>query len=125
MAAFNDACVTTLKDKCLPVCEQRGVEYQDSWALDNLKTPFFDQAWAAATGTAANFLSKEEKRLLVIAALCDVKVSRLVGAFKSDTYEDLINYVATLRTWFEQYVAAHQSPALPTLPPFPSEKRCG
>lgn len=100
MAAFNEAAIVTL-DKSRAVCEQRGNEYQDSWSLENLKTPNLDMVLRHLQQT----FTPEEKRLLVIASLCDVKLSRLVGGYKSDTYEDAINYFAALRTWMEQYLA--------------------
>lgn len=103
MSAFNDACETTLL-KALDTCAQRGKEYQDSWALENLNMTNFEHVWTSLGLDKLLKLSPVQKRLLVIASLCDVKLSRLVGGFKSDTYEDLINYLATLRTWLEMYL---------------------
>jgi hypothetical protein len=97
--AFNSAAIETL-DKAKAVCIQRGEEYQDTWSLDNLKTVFLDTALKELSVLS---LTPEEKRLLVIASLCDVKLSRLIGEFKSDTFEDAINYIAAFRTWLEEY----------------------
>jgi hypothetical protein len=88
-ATFNDAAEETIK-KALAVCAQRGGEYNDSWAIENIKTPFLDNT-LQGFGIA---LTASAKRLIVLAALADVKISRLVGPYKEDSAVDLINYVA-------------------------------
>jgi hypothetical protein len=100
-AAFNEAVETTL-GACLAVSNQRGTEYEDSWALENQATRFMDLALRETgddRGPAA-------KRILMVASLCDVKVSRTLGPFKEDTLDDLINYLGAFRHWMALYVAA-------------------
>jgi len=119
-ATFNAAAEETLA-KALEICTQRGTEYQDSWATENLKTPFLDNLVAALRPQVDSrgevFYSSAEKRLIVLASLCDVKLSRLTGAYKEDTAVDLINYVAAYnalrlaydeehKTWTETYPSA-------------------
>lgn len=97
-ASFNAAAEKTI-NRALEICNQRGNEYQDSWALENLKTPFLDNILRALNMS----LTPEEKRLVVISGLCDVKISRLTGAWKSDTTLDMVNYIGSLTTWREEY----------------------
>ena len=93
--AFNAAADTTLR-RAAAISNQRGGEYLDSWALDNMITTFFD-----ATLRALNVpgLSAEAKRLLIVAALIDIKDSRMLGPWKEDTVDDGINYRAAYATW--------------------------
>lgn len=112
-AAFNAAVNKTLYN-ALAVSDQRGGEYSDSWALENQQTSFLDmvldaigkkQQDASAVYIANNAFTRQEKRLIMVASLCDVKVSRMLGGFKADTLDDLINYTAALRTWLADYCA--------------------
>jgi hypothetical protein len=102
-AVFNAAAEAVLAE-CSAICTQRGGEYRDSWHLDNQQVPFLDHVHREI-GHGMPF-SPEEKRLIVMASIADVKISRLAGAFKRDTYVDLINYVAALCSLLERYVEA-------------------
>lgn len=96
--AFNSA-VDDVLSKCATISNTRGQEYQDTWHLDNQITTFLD-------ATLRDFgvtLSKEQKRLLLVAALIDVKDSRMLGPFKSDTIVDSINYRAAYVRWRQDY----------------------
>ncbi len=95
---FTRAALETL-DECRAIVDQRGTEYLDSWSLANLSSPFLDNMLK----TFGVELSKEQKRLVIMAALCDVKLSRLVGPFKKDTVVDLVNYSSALSSLFEEY----------------------
>jgi hypothetical protein len=97
-AAFNAAIDATL-GACLAISNQRGGEYMDSWALPNQATRFLDMIMREV----GDDRSPAAKRLIMVASLCDVKVSRTLGAFKEDTLNDLINYLGALRTWMVQY----------------------
>ena len=93
------------------ISNQRGGEYQDSWATENQSTHFLDATLRLIDGTedlyALGDISKEAKRLLMIASLCDVKVSRMLGSWKDDTYDDLLNYLAAYTTLAKEYQAQH------------------
>lgn len=103
--AFNAAVDSTL-GRALMVSNERGGEYGDTWALENQQTRFLDMVLNEIDSTAfsTKTLSREEKRLIMVACLCDVKVSRMLGGFKGDTLDDLINYSAALRGWLADYV---------------------
>lgn len=97
-AAFNAAVDAALR-ACSSISNQRGGEYSDSWALENQATRFIDMVLREVgddRGPAA-------KRLIMVASLCDVKISRTLGTFKADTLDDLINYLAALRSWIVAY----------------------
>lgn len=105
-ATFNAAAEETI-NKALAVCDQRGGEYNDSWALEHIKTPFLDNTLDYLTREPYErpVFDARDKRLIVLASLIDVKISRLVGPYKEDSSVDLINYVAaynTLRLLHEQ-----------------------
>lgn len=106
-AAFNAAVESTLKG-ALNLSDQRGGEYSDSWAIDNQHTPFQDAVHRLIVAVSGNdewaLMPNEERRLCTVAALCDVKLSRLIGGYKHDTLDDLINYVAALRGWVSDYL---------------------
>lgn len=98
-AAFNEACDATL-GACLSVSNQRGGEYADSWGLENQVTRFLD----ATLRKIGDDRSPSAKRLIMAATMCDVKISRTLGAWKDDTILDLINYLGALRSWMAEYV---------------------
>lgn len=107
-AAFN-AAVDTVLEGALKVSDQRGGEYGDTWSLKNQHTPFLDAVLTQIgrgknAYIASNAYSTEEKRLIMVACLCDVKISRLIGGYKDDTIDDLINYAAALRAWMGAYI---------------------
>ena len=99
--AFNAAADTTLR-RAQAISNQRGGEYLDSWSLDLMVTTFFD---ATLRRLGINNLTREEKRLLIVAALIDVKDSRMLGPWKQDTGDDGINYRAAYTTWRTEYEA--------------------
>jgi hypothetical protein len=88
---FNRAALSTLNES-LAILDQRGGEYQDSWATENMQSPFLNNIFREFGVT----LDKEQTRLVMLAALCDVKLSRLAGPWKRDTAVDLINYLGAL-----------------------------
>lgn len=98
---FNRAALTTI-GRATTICNQRADEYKDSWDLANLRMVFLD---AILDRFGVN-LSPEQKRLVIMSSLCDVKLSRVAGPFKTDTYDDNINYTGALcelrREWEEQ-----------------------
>jgi hypothetical protein len=85
------------------ILEQRGEEYADSWGEPI--TIFLD----AVLREIPEPKTVEERRLLMLASLCDVKLSRIrSGAFKADSYLDLINYVAAFVKAFEEVLPGAQ-----------------
>ena len=84
-----DKAMQTVLGGALETATQRGQEYADSWHEDNQQTPFGDFLRREVYGD-----TKIVKRLTMLAALCDVKLSRLAGGWKKDTFVDLINYIA-------------------------------
>lgn len=93
------------------ICDQRAGEYQDSWALENLRTPYLDSILYTTDVVRLRNCDdggKAFKRLVIMAAMCDIKLSRMGGPFKEDTYIDLNNYnsaFCTLRREFEELLA--------------------
>lgn len=98
---FNRAALTTI-GRATAICNQRADEYKDSWDLANLRMVFLD----AILDRFGVKLTPEQKRLVIMSSLCDVKLSRVAGPFKTDTYDDNINYTGALcelrREWEEQ-----------------------
>jgi len=99
-AAFNAAADRTLT-RAQAIHRQRGNEYQDSWALENVHAPFITHVLREVFGLSG--ASAEELRLIMAAALVDVKDSRMGGEFKLDTIDDGINYRAAFCSWMEDY----------------------
>lgn len=94
LPTFNNAVDKTL-NKCLQISNQRGGEYSDSWSLENMKTPFLTNILQdVQDGNFQLHNNNQSKRLIMLAAMCDVKLSRLIGPWKEDTTIDLINYCA-------------------------------
>lgn len=86
---FETFALETL-NKATAIYNERGAQYADSWDLAVLQTPFTN----LVVDCAAHYDVLAYKRLLACAALCDVKLSRIGGGFKEDTFIDLINYIA-------------------------------
>lgn len=89
---FNRSVDETIKT-ALAISNQRGGEYSDSWSLENLQTPFLTNLLTNCPPTPS-MVTPEFKRLVIMASMIDVKVSRLGGPWKDDTALDLINYIA-------------------------------
>jgi hypothetical protein len=111
-AAFNRAVNETL-DRARAVSDTRGLEYGDTWALENQFTPFLDsverlerQASTHPYERYTEIAILEEKalqRLKIVAGIIDIKISRMLGPWKADTVEDMINYLAAFRTWRDEF----------------------
>jgi hypothetical protein len=109
--AFNRAVDSTL-NRCLLISNQRGGEYQDTWSEANLRTAFLDatlrgiseQQGHHGTDVELIALTPAEKRLLIVAAMVDVKLSRMIGPWKDDTVLDAINYLAAYAAWMGEYL---------------------
>lgn len=95
---FN-RCVNTVLKRAIEISDQRGGEYLDTWALENVHTPFGDHV----DGFRSTCPSDEWKRLRTLAALIDVKISRMGGPWKDDTTLDLINYLAAFTQLANEY----------------------
>jgi len=97
--AFNRASGATL-ERALAISNQRGGEYLDSWHVDNQVTTFLNHVLALPMVPGHE---REYKRLLMVAALCDAKDSRMSGPWKADTIDDGINYRGAFAAWREEY----------------------
>lgn len=109
---FNRSVDETIKT-ALAISNQRGGEYSDSWSLENLQTPFLTNLLTNCPPTPS-MVTPEFKRLVIMASMIDVKVSRLGGPWKDDTALDLINYIAaytSLRRQHERGLTAKTGPA--------------
>lgn len=105
LAEFDRACSNTLQ-RALEVQAQRGMEYGDTWALENMRPTFTEATLSAILLRKSDFdgITMEEIRLIVLAALIDVKDSRVAtGDWKLDSVEDGINYRAAYATFREEY----------------------
>lgn len=104
---FNVAAMETLNES-IKICEQRAGEYLDSWSLENLRTPYLDSIWNRLFPMSEEFkFPKAIKRLIIMASMCDIKLSRMSGSFREDTYIDLNNYnsaFCALRKEYEQLI---------------------
>ena len=95
---FN-RCVNTILKRAIEISDQRGGEYLDTWALENVHTPFGDHV----DSFRPTCPSDEWKRLRTLASLIDVKISRMGGPWKDDTTLDLINYLAAFTQLANEY----------------------
>ena len=91
MAEF-DRCADATLDEVKSIYMQRGGEYADSWALENQRAPFTRTVLRDILGL--NDVADDELRLIIMAALVDVKDSRMGGPYKRDTVVDGIAYRA-------------------------------
>lgn len=101
---FNRAAIATIKE-AIAICEQRGGEYQDSWSIVNLRTHWLDNLLRDHPSPAQG-MEKEWRRLIVLASMIDIKISRLGGPWKEDTAIDLINYVGAYTGLRREYDVA-------------------
>jgi hypothetical protein len=89
------------------ISNQRAGEYKDSWSTDNQSTHLLDATLRLIDGTedlyALGDISKEAKRLLMLASMVDVKISRMGGPWKADSFEDALNYLAAYTTLAKEY----------------------
>lgn len=93
-----------LEGECLAIGTQRGQEYGDSWALENLVTTFT----VATLKRLGIELPPEELRLIIAASLVDVKDQRIgAGPWKLDSAVDGINYRSLYADLREQYERDH------------------
>jgi hypothetical protein len=100
MAVFETGAHRTLTD-VFQTFNARGVEYGDSWSVEN-QVPGFVDAMREVVGEDR---SRDANRLIRAAGLVDTKISRITsgGPFKRDSYVDLVAYLAHLCDLHEQY----------------------
>lgn len=101
-ATFERTADQTLDD-VRAVYAQRGAEYADSWALDRMVSTL-TEATLARFGVK---LETEQVRLVLLAALVDIKDSRLGGPWKKDSIVDGIAYRAAYCQLREEYESLH------------------
>ena len=109
--AFNRA-VDASVARTQAISGQRGETYQDTWSEANLRTSFLDATLRSIAEQQGHHgadielaaLMPVERRLIVVASLCDVKLSRLIGEWKQDHVDDLENYAGAWNTWMGEYL---------------------
>jgi hypothetical protein len=109
--AFNRA-VDASVARTQAISGQRGEAYQDTWSEANLRTAFLDATLRSIAEQQGHHgadielaaLMPAERRLIVVASLCDVKLSRLIGEWKQDHVDDLENYAGAWNTWMGEYL---------------------
>lgn len=94
-----ERCADAALEQARATYASRGVEYADSWALEN-QIATFTAATLRAFGLT---LTPEQMRLLQAAALIDVKDSRMGGPWKPDSVVDGLAYRALFLTLMEEY----------------------
>ena len=104
-----DRCADATLDEVKAIYTQRGEEYADSWALENQRAPFTNMVLRDILGFE-NGVEPEVIRLIVMAALVDVKDSRMIGPYKRDTVVDGIAYIAMFAQIIEEYKEKCNSP---------------
>jgi hypothetical protein len=82
---------------------QRGREYDDTWAVEHQISTFTRQVLRDAFGITNP--DPKAVRLLLAAAIVDVKDSRMLGAFKPDTIVDGIAYRALFLRLREEFAS--------------------
>lgn len=103
MSWFRDRAQTSL-NKAGEILEQRGEEYADSWG--DPVTTYID----AVLREIPSPVTKEEKRILSLASLCDVKLSRVrSGGFKQDSFYDHMNYEGAFVEAMTEYLEEKNS----------------
>jgi hypothetical protein len=100
--------------ECTGLGTQRGQEYADSWALENVVTTFTKNTLLRFGFT----LNQEQLRLVIAAALVDVKDQRINagGPWKRDSAIDGINYRALYTDLREEYEANTAESVAPNVP---------
>ena len=89
------------RSRARAIYNQRGDEYGDTWALENIVTTYLD---GVLNMLGIFGLSLAERRLLEMASLVDVKESRIKhGSWKLDNSDDAVNYRAAFSAWREAY----------------------
>ena len=116
--AFNRA-VDASVARTQAISGQRGQTYQDTWSEANLRTSFLDATLRSIAEQQGHHgadielaaLTPAERRLIVVASLCDVKLSRLIGEWKQDHVDDLENYAGAWNTWMGEYLGQGEATA--------------
>jgi hypothetical protein len=106
MAVFDENADATL-DEVRGIYAQRGGEYADSWALSNQHAPFLRMVVRELFGGVE--LNPDQVRLLVAAAMVDIKDSRMGGPYKRDSVIDGIAYRALFAGLMEEYLCNNPS----------------
>lgn len=110
MGTFPQSADATI-EKVRATYATREGEYGDSWATKNQVHTFLDATLKSISdrGVGADAFSPEEKRLIALSSMVDVKMTRMVGPYKEDTIVDLIAYLAVYNELRSQYEAAKSS----------------
>lgn len=96
-----ERCADTAISEVRAIFAQRGADYADTWSEENAAAHFTREAEKALRGDT----STRAIQLRHLAALIDVKISRMTGGYKSDTVADLVAYLCCYKTMREEYGA--------------------
>lgn len=99
--AFVRAARTTINES-LEIMSQRESEYMDSWAIENLHAPVLTNFMKDHPTPKAGH-EKQWIRLIAMASIVDVKLSRLTGRWKHDTGVDFLPYTAAYTNFRKTY----------------------
>jgi hypothetical protein len=110
LAVFENGAHRTLTD-VFATYNERGAQYKDSWALENQPPGFVD----AMRELVGDDHSNKASRIIRLAGLADTKISRIIsgGAYRRDSYVDLIAYLSLLCELHEQYAAEPSGEQVP------------
>jgi hypothetical protein len=103
--ATFERCAGAMLAEVSEIFTQRGQEYSDTWATKNQVSTFTRQTLRDVFGIDVKAIDATQIRLLLAAALVDVKDSRMLGPHKRDTHIDGVAYralYAQLREEWEQ-----------------------
>ena len=88
--------------ECKALYDQRNEEYSDSLADGNLVKIFSTATLKHLTKKNIDLTSDAGMRVIQLASIIDVKLSRMQGGYKADTSRDSINYEAVWAYCMEQ-----------------------
>jgi len=97
-ATFEDKADQTI-ERVKGIYAQRKTQYKDSWALSNQSARLTNMSLEIF----GYHLQPEQVRILQASVLCDIKDSRLIGPYNSDTLLDSIAYRSFLTGLIEEY----------------------
>ena len=105
-----ERCADTTLAEVRATYAQRGEDYSDSWSLETFVTTFTAHTLRELAGIE---MTPEELRLVICAALVDIKDSRMIGKWRRDSLIDGCAYralYAQLRADLDSHVHIKEAP---------------